>query len=256
MVTTDRLTRRFGSITAVDALTLEVPAGKVVGLLGANGAGKTTTIHMLTTLLEPSAGSAAIAGHDVREDPIGARRALGYVPEHGAVYEGLTADEYLEMAGRIRGLPRETIFGRAERILDHFGLGAADRARRLGTYSKGMRRKVLVTAALLHDPPLLLLDEPMDGLDVMSQRKLADLLREFAGGERTVLYSSHVLEQVERLCDTLVFLHEGKLMWHGDVAALRERHDDAPLSDIFLRMTAPGFSSDVSWAQLLGSGGA
>jgi ABC-2 type transport system ATP-binding protein len=250
MIRIEGLTRSFGSILAVDDLTVEAPAGRIVGLLGANGAGKTTTLNMLTTLLEPSAGTARVAGHDILDDAIAVRRSLGYVPEHGAVYEGLTAEEYLEMAGRVRGLDRLIFAGRADRILSHFGL-MNDRKRRLGTFSKGMRRKVLVTAALLHDPRVLFLDEPMDGLDAISQRKLADLLRDLASRGRTILYSSHILEQVQRLCDMLIFLHRGRLLWSGDVSTLRREHHGAALGEIFLTMTSPEAETRVTWAELL-----
>ena len=254
MLHLDGLTRRFDDLVAVDALSLEVPAGRLVGLLGANGAGKTTTLNMLTTLLAPSEGTAAVAGHDIVTDIMGVRRSLGYVPEHGALYEGLTAREYLELAGLLHDLAPETALRRAERLLGHFELGDV-LDDRLSGFSKGMRRKVLVTAALLHDPPVLFLDEPMDGLDVASQRRLADLLQQLAAGGKTVLYSSHVLQQVEEICQDLVLIHEGRLLWHGEVDQLRREHAGQSLTDIFLEMTHDQGPAAASWADLLGEQG-
>ncbi len=236
MIQITNLTRRFDSLVAVDDLTVEVPAGKIVALLGANGAGKTTTLNMLTTLLEPSEGTARVAGHDIRDEGPAVRRALGYVPEHGILYEGLTADEYLELAGRVRGLDAAAIRERAGKLLDFFCIDEV-RDNRLGTFSKGMRRKVLVTAALLHRPQVLFLDEPMDGLDVKSQKGLGDLLREQAASGCTVVYSSHILQQVEELCEHVVLIHQGRLRYAGPLADLRQSHAGAGLRDIFLELT-------------------
>jgi ABC-2 type transport system ATP-binding protein len=241
------LCRRFGSLVAVDRLDFALPAGALVGLLGANGAGKTTTLNLLTTQLAPSEGAA----HDIRTAMMDVRRRIGYVPEHGAVYEGLTAREYLELAAVLHDLDPGRGLRRAERLLAHFELGSV-LDDRLAGFSKGMRRKVLVAAALLHDPPVLLLDEPMDGLDVASQRRLAELLVQLAAEGKTVLYSSHVLQQVQEICRQLLLIHEGRLLWQGDVAALRAAHGGAPLTDIFLAMTHQDGEQPVSWAELLG----
>lgn len=254
MLELDGLTRRFGDLAAVDDLTWQGGDGRLVGLLGANGAGKTTTLNMLTTQLAPTAGSARVAGCDVATEVMAVRRTIGYVPEHGAVYEGLTAREYLELAGLLHDLDPGRALRRAERLLDHFELGDV-LDDRLASFSKGMRRKVLVTAALLHDPQVLFLDEPMDGLDVASQRRLADLLLQLASEGKAVLYSSHVLQQVEEICQDLLLIHRGRLLWQGEVAALRREHEGQPLTDIFLAMTHEAGSTDVSWAALLDDAG-
>ena len=245
--------RSYGSRVALLPCDLVVPGGAVVGLLGANGAGKTTLLSLVTTLLPPTSGQVIVAGHDVTADPLAVRRSLGYVPEHAACYEGLTADETLELAAAVRGLPEATWRPRADRLLRHLGLHD-DRTRRLGTYSKGMRSKALLAVALLHDPQVLVLDEPLNGLDVAGQRLLTSLLREVADAGRTVLYSSHVLEQVERACDILVLLHQGRLLWTGRVHELRAAHGGAPLADVFVAMTEPRAQGrPVSWAELLGA---
>lgn len=250
MIRCQGLTRTFGDLTAVNDLTVTIPSGRITALLGPNGAGKTTTLSMLTTLLPPSAGTAEVAGCDILADPAGVRCRLGYVPEGAAVYEGLTADEFLELAGRVRGLDPDVIHDRATRLLTHFDVADA-RDRRLGDFSKGMLRKVLVASALLHDPEVLFLDEPMDGLDVSSQKRLADLLTDLAAGGKTVVYSSHVLQQVEELCEHLVLLHRGALTWDGPLADLKARHGGAGLRDVFLAMTEDDARPVSSWRALL-----
>jgi len=236
MISIRHLTRRFETLTAVDDLSVEISGGKIVALLGANGAGKTTTLNMLTTLMVPSEGTALVGGYDICTEGDQVRRILGYVPEHGALYEGLTADEFLELAGRIRGLCGEEIQSRTTELLEYFDI-ADSRGNRLNTFSKGMRRKVLVTAALLHQPEILFLDEPMDGLDVSSQKKLGELLRRHATAGCTVIYSSHILQQVEELCEDVVLIHQGKLLWNGPLNDLQAAHQGAGLSDIFLQLT-------------------
>jgi ABC-2 type transport system ATP-binding protein len=231
------LSRRFGQLVAVDKVTCVIPSGAITALLGPNGAGKTTTLNMLTTLLEPTDGTAAVAGHDIRTDGPAVRRAIGYVPEHGTVYEGLSADEYLELAGRIRGLSSGEIRSRATPLLERFDVAEA-RGRRLGTFSKGMLRKILVTAALLHRPAVLFLDEPMDGLDVRSQKELADLLSELASDGICIVYSSHVLQQVEEVCSRVLLIHAGRLCWEGSLTDLQAAHAGHDLRDIFLELTA------------------
>lgn len=239
MISIRHLTRRFENLTAVSDLTVEIPSGRIVALLGANGAGKTTTLNMLTTLMTPTAGTAEVGGFDITTEGGDVRRIIGYVPEQGALYEGLTADEFLELAGRIRGLSGEVIEKRSAELLEFFDL-ADSRHLRLGTFSKGMRRKILVTASLLHQPEVLFLDEPMDGLDVRSQKKLGELLQRKAAEGCTVIYSSHILQQVEELCEDVVLIHQGSLKWHGPLNELRAAHQGAGLRDIFLELTEDG----------------
>ncbi len=236
MIQLENLTRRFGELTAVDALTVDMQPGRITALLGPNGAGKTTTLNMVTTLLPPSDGRAAVCGFDVFTQGQDVRRSIGYVPEHGAVYEGLTGREYLELAATLRELPPAATVERGLGLFARFGIAdAADQ--RLGSYSKGMRRKAVVAAALVHQPPVLFLDEPMDGLDVKSQNVLGDLLRELAAGGCTVVYSSHILQQVEELCDDVVLLHQGRLRYQGPLTELRAGHGGSGLRDIFLELT-------------------
>ena len=251
MIETRGLSRVYGAVRALDSVDLDLPSGRVVGLLGPNGAGKTTLLNIVTTLLAPSAGRVHVDGIDAIRDPLEVRRRIGYVPEHGAVYEGLTADEFVEMAGVAHGLDPGLIRQRTDRLFDHFELHEA-RHRRLGTFSKGMRRKVLVSTAVLHDPRVVLLDEPLDGLDVPSQDRVIALLRDLVADGRGVLLSSHVLEQVSEICDHLVVLADGRVVWQGDLVDLRARYEGRSVREIFRELTVGGETRATRLADLLG----
>jgi len=251
MIKLDRLTRRFGSTVAVDDISLDIPSGSIYGLLGPNGAGKTTTIKMLTTLLTPTSGTATVAGSDIVAAADEVRRKVGYVPEQIALYQGLTANEYIEFAGHIRALPDHLLATRTERLLAHFGLHD-DKDRRLTEFSKGMQRKVLMCAALLHDPEVLILDEPMEGLDVKSQAVLKSALREFVAAGKTVLYSSHVLEVVEVVCTHVAVIDHGHIITSGKITDLLDAHRGQSLSEIFLELTGGDGDDGRSLRELLG----
>jgi ABC-2 type transport system ATP-binding protein len=166
MISLQRLTKHFGSQVAVDALSFDVPAGQIVGFLGPNGAGKSTTLKMLTGMIEPTSGTASICGFDLRRDPIEVKRHVGFVPESGAVFESLTGLEYLEMVAALYGIAQEPARARIQQFISFFDLSFETLTDKLlGAYSKGMRRKVVITAALLHNPPVVFFDEPLDGLD-------------------------------------------------------------------------------------------
>ncbi len=230
------LTRRFGRFTAVDALSLEVRAGEIVGFLGPNGAGKTTTLRCCSGLLRPDAGEIVVAGAPMRGAPLDARARLGFVPDQPFLYERLTAREFLDFVAALYHVPARTAAGRAEETLSRLDLGdAADDL--IETYSLGMRQKVSLAAALLHDPPLLMLDEPLVGLDPRSARVLKDLLRERAARGLGVFVSTHLLDVAERLCDRVVVLHHGRAVAEGTLATLRGGRADATLEDVFLALT-------------------
>jgi len=250
MIETRGLVRTFGSVRALDGLDVTIPEGRIVGLLGPNGAGKTTLLSILTTLLEPTSGTATVDGIDVAADPLEVRRRLGYVPEHGTVYEGLTAREFLDLAGAAHDVESDVVTRRAERFFEYFDL-VESRDRRLGGFSKGMRRKVLVAAAVLHDPRVVLLDEPLDGLDVPSQDKVIGVLRDLAEQGRTVLLSSHVLEQVESIADHLVVVAQGRAVWQGALDVLRDENPARPLREVFRAMTAGDEDVGASLSNLL-----
>jgi ABC-2 type transport system ATP-binding protein len=219
-ISTEHLTRRFGGLLAVDDVNLRVASGQFFGFLGPNGAGKSTTIKMLTGLLAPSAGRIEILGLGLAENPVEVKRQIGVVPEGMALFGRLTGAEYLNFAGRMYGLDRETAAKRASELLDFMQL--ADQPQTLITdYSHGMQKKLALAAAVIHNPKILFLDEPFEGVDAIASGTLkAMLLRMIAHGA-TIFLTSHVLEIVERLCSHVAIIHRGKLVAQGSLEELR-----------------------------------
>src|SRR5262249_41912247 len=203
MLEVRNLVKRYSRIPAVDGVSFNIRPGEILGYVGPNGAGKSTTVKMLIGLIEPSEGEIFFQGYDVRRDWPAFQRQMGYVPEEPHLYSHLTGREYLQLAGRLRGLPRRTLESRMDAMLHLFSLWE-DRYSPLSSYSKGMRQKILLSAALLHDPALLILDEPFSGLDVNTAIVLRALLKALAQEGKTILYSSHVLEVVEKVCTEVV----------------------------------------------------
>jgi ABC-2 type transport system ATP-binding protein len=239
MIEIQGLVRRYGEVEAVSGLTLAIPGGQVFGLLGPNGAGKSTTLRILATLIRPTSGTVRIGGFDVATQPDEVRRIIGYVPEGADLYDSLTGMEFLELVADLHRLPPEVADARRRPLLESFAL-LDDAARPIGEYSKGMKQKLLITAALQHDPTVLLLDEPLDGLDVAAQEVLKGIIRRQAAAGRVVVYSSHILEVVERLCDRVAIIHRGRLVADGSPAGLLAGHAGRSLSELFLELTAAG----------------
>jgi ABC-2 type transport system ATP-binding protein len=229
------LLRRYGDFIAVDHLSLEVGPGEIVGFLGPNGAGKTTTLRCCSGLLRPDAGEVVIAGASLAKEPARAKAGLGFVPDRPFLYDRLSAREMLELVGALYDVPAPTAQARAEELLSRLGLEEAVDDLIEG-YSQGMRQKVAVAAAVLHDPPLLLLDEPLGGLDPHGAKALKDLLRERAARGLGVLVSTHLLEVAERLCDRVVILNRGRRIAAGTLDDLRGASQDT-LEDVFLELT-------------------
>jgi ABC-2 type transport system ATP-binding protein len=230
-----RLAKRYHGVAVVRDVDFAVCPGEVLGYLGPNGSGKTTTLRMLTGFLDPSAGHAEFEGTDVRDHPIAFRRRLGYIPEEPLLYPFLSGREYLELVGRLRGLADRRLASRIDGFLDLFGiLAAADQS--IASYSKGMRQKVLITAALLHDPALIVFDEPESGLDVTSTLVLRHLVRTLAERGKTIVYSSHLLEVVERVCTRVIVIHRGAVVADDSVAHLRERMASDSLEAVFAQL--------------------
>ena len=217
MIETHELWRSYGRITAVHPLTLRVEPGEVLGFLGPNGAGKSTTVKMLIGLIQPSGGTARVAGFDVVRQPLEVKRRIGYVPETAAVYDSLTAREYLDVMAALHHLPRARSQPLIGELLERFGL-SADADRRLGEYSKGMKQKVLIAAALMHQPDVLFLDEPLTGLDASAALVVKELIRTLAAQGRTIFFCSHVLEVVERVCTRIVIINDGRRVADGTAA--------------------------------------
>ncbi|MFG0315866.1 MAG: ABC transporter ATP-binding protein [Planctomycetota bacterium JB042] len=229
------LSRTFGSLTALSSISFRVEPGEVFGYLGPNGAGKSTTVKILLGLLEPSSGEAVVDGVDVRRDPVTVRERIGYLPEVLALYDALTPTEHLRFAGRMRRMDEATIARRGEALLETFGL--ADRANHpIRTFSKGMRQKVSLALAFLHRPRVLILDEPLAGLDATSALLLKDLIRGFAAKGAAVLYCSHVLDVVEKVCDRAMILNRGRTVAEGTIAALREQTKGTSLDEVFRKV--------------------
>jgi ABC-2 type transport system ATP-binding protein len=250
VIVTEGLTRYYGTLAAVQDLDLSIRAGELFGFLGPNGAGKSTTLRMLAGILRPTAGRAYIAGHDVQAEPLVAKRAVGYMPDEPALYEQLTGREFLRFIGGLYGLSDAHVDARAADLLALLGLAEkADDV--LQGYSHGMRQKVVLCTALLHAPRVLLLDEPLAGLDPHSARRVKDVLREFCQRGGAVLLSTHTLEIAERLCDRIGILHHGRLIAAGTMNELRLRAhsaDGATLEDLFLQLTGGAAVADMAQA--------
>jgi ABC-2 type transport system ATP-binding protein len=244
------LSKSFRGTPAVLDLDLRVRRGRFFGFLGPNGAGKSTTIKMLTGLLRPSAGDVEIEGHSVAREPLVVKGLIGILPEELTVYERLTGDEYLLFAGRMYGLPRAAARARAEELLEFLSL-ADERGKLVVDYSQGMRKKLALAAALIHNPRVLFLDEPLNGIDPVSGRIVTDLLRRLAGKGVTLFFTTHVLDVVERLCDEVAVIDRGRLIAQGtldEIRAQREVGRDASLEDVFLKLiSADVRREDLSW---------
>jgi len=231
------ITKKYNVFPAVDHVSFTVSPGEVLGYLGPNGAGKSTTIKILAGLLEPTSGEVLFDGFDVRRDPARFKRRLGYVPEQSEIYPHLSGLEYLLLVGRLRGLPEARLWEKARDFLRVFGLDG-DRDTPVGAYSKGMRQKVLISAALLHDPDILLLDEPLSGLDVTTSMILRDLVRRLADEKKVIIYSSHVLEVTEKICTKVIILDKGRVVANDSVENLRVLMHLPSLVEIFSQLVA------------------
>jgi ABC-2 type transport system ATP-binding protein len=219
-ISTEHLTRRFGNLLAVDDVDLQVASGQFFGFLGPNGAGKSTTIKMLTGLLAPSSGRIEILGLGLAEDPVEVKRQIGVVPEGMALFGRLTGAENLNFAGRMYGLDRETAARRASELLEFMQL--ADQPKTLVTdYSHGMQKKLALAAAVIHNPKILFLDEPFEGVDAIASGTLKAMLQRMISHGATIFLTSHVLEIVERLCSHVAIIHRGKLVAQGSLEDLR-----------------------------------
>jgi ABC-type multidrug transport system ATPase subunit len=231
------LTRNYADIVAVEKLNLAVHQGEIYGFLGPNGAGKSTAIKMLVGLLQPTSGRAWLAGHDVWHTPFLAKRALGYVADRALLYDRLTGREFLSFLAQLRGLPRELSDKRIHELLEMLEL--SEQAGRLcGSYSFGMKRKLALAGALLHQPPVLILDEPLNGLDPLSSHRLKDLFLRLSAGGTTIFLSTHDLATAEAICHRVGIIQHGRLLAEGSAAELRELVSAPDLESVFLALTS------------------
>jgi ABC-2 type transport system ATP-binding protein len=229
------VSKRFSASLAVDNVSFTARAGEITGYLGPNGSGKSTTIKMIAGLIEMTSGEIMFAGEPINQDPIAWKRRMGYVPEEPHLYTHLTGLEYLVMVGQLRDLPGKPTLERIEAMLQLLSLHDS-RHIAISAYSKGMRQKVLLTAALLHNPDLLLLDEPLSGLDISSTLVLRGLIQELASRGKVVLLSSHELDIVERVCSHVVILHRGRIVADDSIAHLRTLMALPTLEEIFSQL--------------------
>jgi ABC-2 type transport system ATP-binding protein len=232
------LVKRYGKFTAVGGINLEVPKGELFGLLGPNGAGKTTTIRMIAGILRPSAGTVEVAGYDMRTHPLEAKHRMGYIPDRPFVYDKLTGGEFLRFAAALYGQDGAAVERRIDELLELFEL-AQWKDELTEAYSHGMRQKLIISGALVHRPAVIVVDEPMVGLDPKSARLLKDLFRQFVDRGGTVLMSTHTLEVAEQMCDRIAIIHKGKVAAQGTMADLRQQtaSGDLSLEDLFLKLT-------------------
>src|SRR2546423_3129104 len=238
MIVLDRLTKQFGAQTGVDALSFEIPTGQIVGFLGPNGAGKSTTLKMLTGMIEPSGGHASVCGYDLQRELIEVKRHVGFVPESGAVFESLTGLEYLEMVAALYGIPQNAARARIKQFIAFFDLSFETLTDKLlGAYSKGMRRKVVITSALLHNPPVVFFDEPLDGLDANAAVGFKALIQTLAKEGKTIADSSHILDVVERECNRGIIIDKGRLLLDGRPEELVASHSAGTLEKLFTQLT-------------------
>jgi ABC-2 type transport system ATP-binding protein len=229
------VTKRYGALTAVSRVSFTVGPGEVLGYLGPNGSGKSTTVKMIVGLMPPTTGAILLDGQDIQNDLPAYKAQVGYVPEEAHVYTYLTGPEYLRLAGRLRGLDATVLERKIDRLLKVFGLDT-DRHALLSAYSKGMRQKILLSAAVLHNPRILVLDEPASGLDVSTSLVLRGVVRTLAANGRLVFYSSHELETIEKISTRVIILRSGEVVADDSAARLRELTQAPSLEDVFSQL--------------------
>ncbi len=247
MIDARGLSKRFrdkkrGEIRAVDDVSFTCQPGRIYGLLGANGAGKTTTLRMLATILEPTDGTALVCGHDIVEQPEKVRSCVGFLSTATALYPRLTAQEMVEYFGRLNGLDEPTLKKRVDDIFNRLDMNGF-RDRRCDKLSTGMKQKTSIARTLVHDPPVMIFDEPTLGLDVMTARTITAFIRECRDNGKTVIFSTHVMSEVEKLCDAIGIIHDGKLLTEGTLAELRAKYGEQDLEEVFVKVVSPYHSN-------------
>jgi ABC-2 type transport system ATP-binding protein len=245
LIKTISLVKRFGDKLAVNGVNLEVCGGEIFGFLGPNGAGKTTTIKMICGLLRPTAGAAFVGGFDIQQQPIAAKSILGYVPDEPMLYEKLSAREFLSFVADLYNVPSQQAEHRAQELLKLLDL-TSDADNLIEGFSHGMRQKTAIAGALMHDPRVLVLDEPTVGLDPKSARFIKDILRQLAERGAAVFLSTHILEIAERMCDRIGIIDHGNLIAVGTVEQLRAGRADQSLEDVFLSLTGGAEYAEIA----------
>ena len=240
----EHLTKRYGGLVAVDDLSFDVKKGEIFGILGSNGAGKTTTLKVITGLLRPDSGRVEVGGVDVLKRPVEAKRLIGFLPEAPALYDLLTAREFLEMVGTLRGMEPKGLDRRIDELLDIMELTAFQH-NNVGTFSRGMRQKLAFTSAIIHEPGILVLDEPLSGLDPRYGKLFKRWIRDHAAGGRSVLMSTHVTSNAEEICDRVAVVDRGRVIASGTVGEVLAMSGTKNLEDAFVALVGGG-----KWQQL------
>lgn len=242
MIIVDNLTKAFRDprgveTRAVDHVSFDCRPGEVFGLLGLNGAGKTTTMRMISTVLRPSSGTAVVAGHDVRHEPEAVRRKIGFLSGSTALYDRMTAWEHVEYFGKLYELPPDVL---AERMKQLFSTLQMNQFRDIlvSKMSTGMRQKVSIARTLVHDPPVLVFDEPTSGLDVLVQRAVLEQISQLRDLGKCILFSTHIMREVEKLCDRIAIIHRGRILTQGTLAELHDRHGQSDMEEMFFQLVS------------------
>jgi sodium transport system ATP-binding protein len=248
MIEVRNLSKRFhdkkrGEIRAVNGVSFRCRPGQIYGLLGANGAGKTTILRMLATILEPTDGTALVCGYDVVENPERVRANVGFLSTATALYPRLTARELVQYFGRLNGLDESILGQRVDRILDRLDMNGF-RDRRCDKLSTGMKQKTSIARTLVHDPPVMIFDEPTLGLDIMTARTITAFIRECRDMGKTVIFSTHIMSEVEKLCDVIGIIQNGQMLAEGTLPQLRDKYDEQDLQEIFVKVVAPHYAPE------------
>ena len=231
------LNKSYGTKRVLNNISIDIMPGQVIGYIGPNGAGKSTTVKILSGLISDFTGEVIVKGIDIKQDPLGVKSLIGYVPELAELYDVLTPNEFLALMGALYNLPQEVVAERAGGMLDAFGLGA-NKDQRMDTFSKGMKQKVLITSGLLHSPDIIILDEPLSGLDANSVIIIKELIDKLAKSGKTIFYCSHMMDVVEKVSDRIILINEGHVIADGSFEELKENQNNASLEQIFARLTA------------------
>ncbi len=255
MILTENLGKNFNDFTAVDGVSLSIPAGRVLALLGPNGAGKTTTVRMLTSVLRPSRGRASVDGYDVVEHPAEVRARVGVLTEQHGLYMRMPGDDYLDFFGQVYGMSKAARRARIDELLGRFGL-AGDAKRRIGEYSKGMRQKLALARALLHNPPALLLDEPTSAMDPESARLVRDSIRDLRSADRAVIICTHNLAEAEELADQIAIIRRGRIIAQGTPDELKRQLLGPPEFEVRLASALNGVLDSLPAGAALTASGA
>jgi sodium transport system ATP-binding protein len=234
--------KKRGEIHAVDHVTFSCKPGQIYGLLGANGAGKTTTLRLLATILEPTDGTAVVCGHDIIEEPEKVRANVGFLSAATALYPRLTAQEMVEYFGRLNGIDEDMLKKRVDELFSRLDMNSF-RDRRCDKLSTGMKQKASIARTLIHDPQVMIFDEPTVGLDIMTARTIIDFIRQCRERGKTVIFSTHIMSEVEKLCDFIGIIQSGKLLAEGSLPELRDRYHDQDLEEIFVKIVAPLYAA-------------